>query len=367
VSRRIAIACIAALLGAFLIYRGTTAGKTAGPTGAEEVLTVDTALAVVQPMPVSLEFAAQVVAEHMVQIRPQVSGVLKQVFITEGQRVSVGQRLFLIEPAPFEAAAAAAKAAWESADGKLQRAEPLAKQGYVSSQDLMAARSIADQARAAYRQAVINLGYTDIRSPLAGQTGVLGLKSGNVVTPADATPLVTINQTRPIQVQFNIPQQSLSAVRKHQTEHSIKIVVTTDDSARTLDEGALIFVDNQVNLSSGTILLKARTPNAQEQLWPGEYVAVRMELDVEPRAIVVPQTAVETGQNGNFLYVVAEGRAQSRGVTVDRDVGTLAVISKGLDGHEQIVVRVPRGLHSGSRVEPHSAEPRREVPLSLPR
>jgi multidrug efflux system membrane fusion protein len=139
-------------------------------------------------------------------------------------------------------------------------------------------------------------------------------------------------------------------VREHQATHSVKIEVTTDDEARTLDEGTLVFVDNAVNPRTGTVLLKARTPNAQEQLWPGQYVAVHMQLAVQQQAIVVPQTAVQAGQNGNFVYLVAEGRAQSRSVKVDREVGAFAVISDGLQGNEQIVVRVPRGLRSGIRV-----------------
>jgi multidrug efflux system membrane fusion protein len=356
VRRILVFAGTGALLAALFYFRAGTHDRTSQAPMPEEALAVDTEQVRVQPMPVSLEASGQVIAEHVVQVRPQVSGMLKKVFITEGQRVAVGQRLFLIEPAPFEAAVAAAKAAWESADGKLQRAVPLAKQGYVSSQDLITARAAADQALATYKQAMINLEYADIRAPLAGRTGILGLKSGNVVAPSDAAPLVTINETRPIQVEFNIPQQSLQAVREHQATHSLKISVSTENDSRILDEGALIFVDNAVNLRTGTILLKARTPNIQEQLWPGQYVAIHMQLAMEPRAIVVPQTAVQTGQNGNFVYVLAEGEAQLRSVKIDREVGSLAVISDGLKGDEQVVSRVPRGLRPGIRVVANSLD-----------
>jgi multidrug efflux system membrane fusion protein len=345
--RFIAVASISVLLAAIFNIRMRNSPGVAEEAAPELALAVDTDKVRVQSMPVSLEASGQVVAEHVVQVRPQVTGMLKEVFISEGQRVTLGQRLFLIEPAPFEAAAASAKAAWESADGKLQRAVPLAKQGYVSSQDLITARAAADQALAAYKQAIINLQYTDIRAPLAGRTGILGLKSGNVVAPTEATPLVTINETQPIQVQFTVPQQSLLTVREHQADHSLKVSVSAEDGSRTLDEGSLIFVDNAVNQRTGTVLLKARTPNAQEQLWPGQYVTVHLQIAVEPRAIVVPQTAVQTGQDSKFVYVLTEGKAQSRSIKIDREVGPLAVIAEGLKGDEEVVTRVPRALRPG--------------------
>ena len=356
VKRNMALAGLGLLLAALFYFRAGSTDRAVQTTGPEEALAVDTEKVRIQPMPVSLEASGQVVAEHVVQVRPQVSGMLKEVFITEGQRVAVGQRLFQIEAAPFEAAVAAGKAAWESADGKLQRAVPLAKQGYVSSQDLLTAQAAADQALASYKQAKINLEYTDIRAPLAGRTGILGLKSGNIVAPTDVTPLVTINETRPIQVEFNIPQQSLLTVREHQATRSLKVSVATENETRTLDEGTLVFVDNAINLRTGTVLLKARLPNAQEQLWPGEYVTVRMQIAMEPRAIVVPETAVQTGQSGSFVYVLAEGKAQSRSVKVDREVGPLAVISGGLNADEQVVTRVPRGLRPGIRIASITAD-----------
>lgn len=334
---------------AFLGLRAAT--KSHSPENStEDVLTVDTAAVRVQPMPVLLESVGQVISEHVVQVRPQVSGMLKRVYIVEGQRVFVGQRLFLIEPAPYEANRNAMQAAWESADGKLQKAVVLAKQGYVASQDLVAVRAAAEQAQAAYKQAMINLEYTDVRAAIAGRTGILGLKTGNIASPTDATPLVTINETRPIEVQFSVPQQSLSAVRQHQATNNVKVEVVTDDGTRILDEGTLIFIDNAVNTRTGTVLLRARAPNRQEQLWPGQYVTVHMQFSMEQGAVVVPQTAVQTGQDGNFVYLVAEGKAQLRDVKVDREMGSLAVISSGLKGDEQVVARVPRGLRSGIRV-----------------
>jgi multidrug efflux system membrane fusion protein len=276
--------------------------------------------------------------------------MLKQVFFDEGQSVSAGQRLFQIDPAPFEAVLTAAKAASENATGNADRLEGLAKKGYAIVQDYRNARAIADQAEAAYRQAQINLSYTDVRAPISGRTGSVTVKSGNVVSPADSAQLVVINEMRPIQVQFSIPQQFLSRVRQFQAQPGIKVTVSGDQGAGILDQGILVFIDNAVNANTGTIALKARLPNEHEQLWPGQYVDVSMQVTVEPRAVVVPQTAVQTGQNGSYIYLDARGRAESRDVKVDRQIGNLAVISAGLSGNERVVVRAPRNLRSGMKI-----------------
>jgi multidrug efflux system membrane fusion protein len=116
--------------------------------------------------------------------------------------------------------------------------------------------------------------------------------------------------------------------------------------------GALVFIDNAVNTNTGTIILKAQMPNDREQLWPGQYVNVSMQLTIEPKAVVVPQTDVQTGQNGNFVYIVAQDKAEARDITVDRQMGDLAVLSAGLVGNEQVIVKVPRDLRAGMKVTP---------------
>lgn len=310
-------------------------------------LSVTTAVAKWQPMPIVMQAVGQVQSEHSVQIQPQVSGVLKQVYFNEGQEVSAGQRLFLIDPAPYQAALASAKSAWESAKANADRMAPLAAKDYVTPQEYQDAQSAADQAQAAYQQAQINLAYTDIRAPIAGRTGSLAVKSGNVVAPSNTTPLVVINQMEPILVQFQIPQQSLTEVRHYQALHSIHVFITNEDGSGDLGEGKLVFIDNAVNASSGTVLLKARLPNRNELLWPGQFVGVRMQLTVEPNAMVVPDSAVQSDQNGNFVYTVTDGKARITTVTVDRQVGDLAVISSGLDAGEVVITQIPRSLRAG--------------------
>jgi RND family efflux transporter MFP subunit len=340
------------ILGLGVVLR-LAAKPPASPVRAEqEALSVEVITARTQPMPVLLQSAGQVVSQHSVQIRPQVSGMLKELFFREGQSVTKNQRLFQIEPAPFEAALASARAASENAKGNADRLETIANKGYVTQQEYRNARALADQAAGAYQQAQINLSYTDIRAPIAGRTGSVTVKSGNVVSPADPAQLVAINEMQPIEVQFSVPQQFLSRVRQYQARPGISVSVADDRGVGKLDVGALVFIDNAVNTNTGTIALKAQMPNDHEQLWPGQYVNVSMQLTVEPKAVVVPQTAIQTGQNGNYIFVVQRGKAEARDVTVDRQIGDLAVLSTGLAGDEQVIVKVPRNLRAGMRVTP---------------
>ncbi len=355
----------AALLVALVILRVVSNMRASQHRADGDPLPVDVDTVRVQSMPVLVQAVGQVQPEHMVQVRPQVSGLLQQVSFNEGQTVAEGQPLFRIDPAPFQAALASAKAAAENAKANADRLEPLAKQDFVTPQEYENARATADQAEAAFQQAQINLSYTDIKAPIAGRTGSLAVKSGNLVGPTDAAPLVVINQMKPILVQYPIPQQVLEQVRAYQARHPIDVVITHEDGQGQLDQGQLVFVDNTVNTSTGTVMLKARLPNAREQLWPGQYVGVRMQLALQANAVVVPVSAVQTGQDGNFVYVVTGGKAVTRPVKVDRQVDNLAVIAAGLKGGEQVVTLVPRNLRPDLAVTPltHDAAPAAAVSL----
>jgi RND family efflux transporter MFP subunit len=344
----------------------TACTRAAESPTAPKPLTVDTTVARVQPMPVVLQAVGQIVPEHSVQVRAQVTGMLTKVLFTEGQAVNAGQHLFQIEPAPFEAALRSAKAAWENAKGNADRLELVLEKGYVSQQDYRNVRSTAEQAAAAYTQAQINLSYTDVRAAISGRTGSLTVKSGNVVSASDVAPLVTINQMEPIQVQFSIPQQFLPRVRRYRAEGRIKVTITSDDGAGELDAGKLVFVDNSVNSSAGTITLKAQCPNDREQLWPGQYVGVTLQLTSEPKAVVVDDTSIQVGQRGSFVYLVVDGKALAHDITVDRQVGELAVVSSGLVGGEHVVSRVPRNLRSGMSVASDDAAPVPPAEVTLP-
>lgn len=357
------IVIIIAVLVALVEWR--TAGNGAKSRGKrpDQQLVVETAAVRVQPMPISLQVVGQVQSEHSVQIRPQVSGILQAVYFKEGQAVTRGQQLFRIDPSQYQTALTAARAAWQYAHEQAQRLAPLAGKEYVTTQEYDVARAAVDQAQAALKQAEINFAYTDIRAPIAGRTGSLGARSGNLVAPGDSTPLVIINQIQPILVQYSIPQQSLSELRRYQAQHSIRIFITNEDGSGDLGQGELVFIDNTVNTDTGTVMLKARVGNAHEQLWPGQYVGVRTRFAMQPDAVVVPQSAIQTGQSGNFVYLVEQGKAVIRAVQVDRQVDDLAVIASGIKAGETVVTRAPRNLRPGVKVisadateKPHSAQ-----------
>lgn len=344
----VGIGAVAAVLIVLVAWRVLSNGRTDdNRRNGDRALTVATVAVKTQPMPVLVTAVGQVQSEHSVQIRPQVSGVLKQVFFNEGQLVKAGQKLFQIDPAPYQAALTSAKAAWENAKANVDRMAPLATKDYVTPQEYQDAQTAADQALAAYQQAQINLAYTGIRAPITGRTGSLAVRSGNVVAPNDTTPLVVINQMKPILVQYQLPQQFLTEVRKYEARNSIHIFITNEDGSGDLGEGKLVFIDNAVNTDSGTVLLKARLPNKQEQLWPGQYVGVRMQLAIEPDAIVVPDSAIQSDQNGNFVYRVVDGKATIAKVSVDRRINNLAVIRSGLQVGEIVVTQIPRSLRNG--------------------
>jgi len=344
------------VLGGLAKWRLADSGKGHPGGRPDKPLAVETAVVKMQPMPVFLQAVGQVQSEHSVQIRPQVSGLLQEVDFAEGDAVKKGQKLFRIDPSQYQTALTAARAEYAYAQEQAKRMQPLAGKEYVTTQEYDNARAAVDKAKAALEQAQINLAYTDIRAPVAGRTGSIGAKTGNLVAPGDAAPLVTINQMKPILVQYTIPQQSLSELRRYQAQHSIRIFITHEDGSGDLGEGDLVFVDNAVNTDTGTLMLKARVPNEHEQLWPGQYVGVRTRLTVQPDAVVAPQSAIQTGQDGNFVYVLEQGMAAIRDVKVDREVNELAVVSSGLKEGDIVVTRVPRNLRPGAKIASITAQ-----------
>src|SRR3569623_1244282 len=231
-------------LAAFIVWRSmSTMGEQAKGQRPDKPLVVELVAAQTQPMPIALQAVGQVQSEHSVQIRPQVSGLLQEVYFTEGQTVQKGQRLFRIDPAQYESALAGARAAWESAKAQTERLEPLAGMEFVAAQVYVYARASEGQLKAMLRQADINLAYTDIRAPIAGRTGSLGVKSGNIVAPNDTAPLVVINQMQPILVQYSLPQQRLPELRHYRAARSIRVFITHEDGSGDLGEGDLVFID----------------------------------------------------------------------------------------------------------------------------
>ncbi len=333
-------------------------------------LTVETTVAATRSMPIRLTAVGRVQSRHVVQVRPQVSGMLKKVAFTEGDEVRAGQLLFEIDPAPFEAALAQARAALERDQAALakarwqeQRLAPLAKLDYVTPLEYQDARAASKEAaaavaadRATVTQAQIQLRYTRIDAPIAGRSGAVGFREGNLVQANSTTPLVTIKEIAPILVQFSVPQGRLAEIRRYRAAGSMRVVIQpAGPQPQAAETGRVVFVDNTIDPTTGTVSLKAEFPNTDRALWPGQYVSVDLVLANQTDAVVIPDSAVQPGQNGSYVYVVDGGRAHVRAVTLDRQLDGLSVISAGLKAGETVVAKVPRNLRDGSAVRAVSA------------
>lgn len=315
-------------------------------------------------MPVQLTAIGNV-GGYTVSIEAQVSGELLDVHFKEGDFVREGQLLFTIDPRPYEAAVARTqamlvrdKAVAVNNRAQSQRIAKLLADGVVSPADAEASKSAADAAEAtvaadeaALKTAQLDLQYCTIYSPMDGRTGAVLVKPGNLVKVADA-PIVVIKRLSPIPVDFNVPQEYLPEITKHLAARPLRVEATVPNSSGRPEVGKLIFVENVVDTTTGTIRLRALFDNSSNALWPGLYVNTLMTLAEQTNAIVIPAQAITAGQQGPFVYVVqAEGTVTPRQVTSTRSVEGLAVIDKGLKPGETIVTDGQVRLVPGAKVQ----------------
>ncbi len=339
--------------------------KAKGRKGRGGPLSVRTITPKRQPMPVLIDAVGTVESQHSVAVHPQVSGVLTAVRFKEGDYVKKGQVLFEIDARPMQAAVEQSQAAVRRDEAQLaqaraqeERLRSLVDKDYITRQEYDVAATTAKSLeatvnanRAALEQATLQLAYSRMVAPISGRTGSLGVRAGNLVgAGTGGAPLVVINSTRPILVAIPVPQRYLEDVRKYWGSRDLKVEIAADRGEKTLVEGKLIFIDNAVNPATGTILLKAEVPNEKEQLWPGQFLAARIVLRIEQEAMVLPEGAVQPGQEGPFVFVVSEGRARIKNVVIDRQVGEQIVLAKGLEGDERVIVDVPPTLAANSPV-----------------
>lgn len=339
-------------------------GKGAGKRGGGPV-SVRTLTVTRQPMPVVIDAVGAVESEHSVAMRPQVNGVLEAVMFREGDFVKQGQVLFRIDPRPAQAAMEQARAAVARDQAQLVQAKaqearlrPLMEKDYITRQEYDVAatqtkslEATVDANRAVLEQTQLQLSYAQISAPISGRTGSLSVRSGNLVTAGTSgAPLVVINSTQPILVSLSVPQRYLDDVRRAWNTPDLKVEISPNPGAPAIASGALVFIDNTVNPTTGTIVLKARVKNDKEELWPGQFIAARIILRVEQDALVLSESVVQPGQDSPFVYVVRDGRAQVQNIVVDRQIGELVVIAKGLTGSEEIIAEVPPMLTVGSPV-----------------
>lgn len=311
-----------------------------------------------------------------VSVASQVSGILTEVGFKEGDEVRRGQMLFQIDPRPFQAALAQARAVHAkdqaqlvAAEQDVKRYQSLVEKDYVTPQQFEQMKANAASLRAsveadaaAVENARLNLQYATIRAPIDGRAGALLLRKGNLVRAAGQT-LVVVNQLRPILVRFSVPASNLPDIRKYQSDSLLVHAQPASGNGETA-QGTLSFLDNAVDTTTGTIMLKGLFPNKDGELWPGEFVNVALELFVESDAIVAPAPAIVQSQNGTYVFVVRNDTAQTRDVTVARTVGDIAIIAKGLSPGEMVVTDGQLRLTPGAKVQikgaPNADQPRAE-------
>lgn len=316
-------------------------------------------------MPVQLQAIGNVEAISSVTMKPQISGQLMKVHFQEGDFVKKGQLLFTIDRAPFEAAlrqaeATLAKDQAQALNAKLDadRYDGLGRAGVVSKQQVDAAQATSHALeaavaadKAAVETAKINLEYTSIYAPINGRSGSVGVKEGNMVKANDVPILVTINQIEPIYVSFSVPEQQLPDVKKYIGARTLRVEAALQGSGEKF-EGKLTFIDNAVDLTTGTIKLKATFSNQEKALWPGQFVDVTLTLTTQSNALVIPNAALQTGQNGTYVYIVnPDLTAQPQAVKVGWTVGDSTVIASGLEPGQRVVTDGQLRLTPGAKVE----------------
>jgi multidrug efflux system membrane fusion protein len=348
---------------AIVPFSGCSKGKDARQQGRPPV-PVLAAQAVSMNVPVRLSEIGSVEPYIAVSVVPRVGGQIEKIAFREGQDVHEGDMLFLIDPAPYEAQLAAAQANLARDRAKLANAisdqtryADLVQKDYVTQQAYDAMVSTAEAARATVDadsadvvSARLNVQYCTIRAPIEGRTGNVLVQQGNVVKANDV-PLVTINQITPVYVSFTIPESRLAEVRRYSEGGSLVVTATLPSDSTQAYEGKLTFLNNTVDDQTGTILLKATFPNQDHALWPGQFARVDLVLKEETGVTVVPASAVQPSQQGDFIFVVKpDSTVEMRSVVQGENTDGRVVISKGVEPGETVVTDGQLRLIPGAKV-----------------
>jgi len=348
---------------------GTVACSSQGAKGPGRALPgspVDVAEVVTKDMPLDINAVGRVEAISTVAVKAQVTGEVLAVHFKEGQAVRKGDLLFSIDPRPFDIALRQAESLLEKDRALLRNAladvaryaelvqkDYVTKQQYdtaVANRDVLAAGVKADEAAVA--NARLQLDYTAVRSPIDGRTGSLLIDPGNIIKANDTSPAVVIEQIAPIYVTFSVPEQNLPRIKEFMAKAPLATEAIPGENGHSSVSGVLTFVDNAIDQTTGMITLKATFDNRDAALWPGQFLNVRLTLTTEKGAIVVPTPAVQTGQSGQYVFVVKDDMtAEMRPVQVGRTRGEESVVASGLKPGERVVTDGQLRLAPGARVE----------------
>lgn len=342
-------------------------GRTQSARGGPPAVPVQTAAAVQRDVPRRVEAIGKVQALRSVNVKSQVDGIIAAVHFKEGDDVKAGDLLVTLDRRPFENALLQARAALATAQAQARQAAAdadryshLDQQSAISKEALAQYQTRAETTRAdvqareaALANAELQLGYTEIRAPIAGRTGQLLLHEGALMKANDNNfTVVTINQLTPISVAYAVPEDSLPAIRATMAAGHVEVLVTDSATGLSRGDGRLTFVDNAVDPATGTIVLKAVFENADHALWPGQFVRVQTQTGLDRGAIVVPSAAVQTGQDNAQVYVVKpDHTVELRPVTVLRTVDDSTLLASGVKAGETVVTDGQLRLVPGAHVE----------------
>jgi len=350
-----------------------------GPAAQAPGVPVTVAPVVQKSMPLEISLIGTTEAYSSVAVRAQITGELTSVNFQQGDDVQAGQVLFTLDRRPLEAALHQAEAnlARDSAQAdqarvSAQRTQDLADRGLVpreqvdqtrASATALAATVAADSA--AVENANVQLQYATIRAPIAGRTGALMVSAGNLVRGNDQAPLAVINQVTPTYVSFAISETLLPVFKRYMEKGSLRVEASPPNDEGPAATGLITFVDNAVDQTTGTIKIKGTFPNLDRRLWPGQFVNVMVRLATDADAIVVPSVAVQTGPDGQYVFVVTRDRTvDMRPVTIARTAGAETVIKDGVKAGEIVVTDGQLRLVPGSRINVKEAPPVKEAPAA---
>jgi multidrug efflux system membrane fusion protein len=368
--RYLAFALTAIVIAAalFYVFAGSSSvqkragGRFGADTGPVPVLAAASAKA---DVPVYLDAVGTIKALNTVTVSPQVDGKLLSVGFKEGDDVKKGDVLARIDPTLYQATldqAVAKKAQDEAQLGNanidLDRYEKLAVTNAINRQQADTQKALVAQYaalvqadQAAIENARATLGYTTIVAPIDARTGIRQVDEGNIVHASSSPTIVVLTQLKPISVFFNLPQQDIGLVNSAFAKAPLKVDAQQSDNDAIIDSGTLRVMDNQVDPTTGTVKLKAEFPNANLQLWPGQFVNVRLLIDTLKQVVVIPTGAVQRGPNGTFVFVIKDDNtAATRPITVQKQDEIQTVVSKGLEPPERVVTTGFARLTDGSKV-----------------
>jgi multidrug efflux system membrane fusion protein len=339
---------------------------------AAQVGPVTAAPVVQKSVPLSVQGIGTVIAASTVVVRAQVTGELTSVNFIEGDEVQQGQVIVTIDKRPLEAALQQSQAALDrdvaqaaNARAQAARYQDLLQRGIATKEqvDQILANAAALEAtvaldRANVENAKVQLQYATIRAPLTGKTGLLQVHPGNLVRATDTTPIVTINKITPVYVSFSVPEAMLPDLKRYMARGKLSVTALPPNDTGAPATGLINFIDNAVDPTTGQIKVKGTFPNTDRRLWPGQYVNVSVTLSTEPNAIVVPSLAVQTGQQGSYVFVVKPDQTVDlRAVNVERTAGDQSVIKTGLKPGEIVVTDGQLRLNAGTKVSVKNTEP----------